>query len=370
MPDQAPGNDLAQHFRNSAVTSLPRAPLYAALSRSIAEDPDLHRLLEHAPPMQRLPVLLFAAIHAVLLEHPDDDLARWYPNLTDDPRPPTDRRLPHALEAFVATHHDRIVDLLATRSTQTNEVGRSSILLVALALVADETGDLCHLDVGASGGLNLLLDRYEHRYTPRPGTDDETSHPGTRTVGGPSTVVLDVSTQGAVPVPTRMPAIRRRCGIDRHPIDITDDDEAHWLEACVWADQTDRFARLAAAIDIARSDPPELLAGDATDSLAPVVERLAHHGHPVVTNSWTLSYFDRQEQIEYVAALDGLGEHVDLSWVFFESPQQTPGLPWSSAALEDAVSTSLSIARWRGGSRTVRHLARCHPHGYWMHWAG
>ena len=34
--------------------------------------------------------------------------------------------------------------------------------------------------------------------------------------------------------------------------DITDDDEARWLEACVWPDQTDRFERLKATIEMAR----------------------------------------------------------------------------------------------------------------------
>ena len=36
------------------------------------------------------------------------------------------------------------------------------------ALLADEVGPLGHLDVGASGGLNLLLDQYEYRYGDKP----------------------------------------------------------------------------------------------------------------------------------------------------------------------------------------------------------
>ena len=38
-----------------------------------------------APPTQRQPVLLFACVHDLLLGAPDDELARFYPNLTATP---------------------------------------------------------------------------------------------------------------------------------------------------------------------------------------------------------------------------------------------------------------------------------------------
>ena len=38
--------------------------------------------------------------------------------------------------------------------------------LLALAELDDEVGPLAWLDVGASGGLNLRLDRYHYRYEP------------------------------------------------------------------------------------------------------------------------------------------------------------------------------------------------------------
>jgi hypothetical protein len=261
---------------------------------------------------------------------------------------------------FVEDHRDRIADLVATRSTQTNEVGRCAFLLPALGLVAAEVGALGHLDVGASGGLNLLLDRYEYHYR-----DDGADH--TRTVGGPSPVVLDCATRGEVPVPPTVPGIVRRCGVDRHPIDVTDAGEAHWLEACVWPDQADRFHRLVHAIDLARQEPPELLAGDAVTSLAAAVERVGAGAHPVVTNSWVLNYLTPGQRIDYLAELDRIGAERDLSWIYAEAPALIPELP-SEPDPVDAHRTVLSLARWRGGVRTVDHLATCHPHGFWIHW--
>jgi hypothetical protein len=356
-----PGLDaeMARHFAASATTSLPRAPLYAALSAGISRDPDLYRLLLHAPSTQRLPVLLFACVHDLLLEDPRQELARWYPNLTPSPRPPGDPSLMPTFKLFVEAHADRLRTLLATRTTQTNEVGRCAILLPALGLLGDEVGPLGLLDVGASGGLNLLLDRYEYRYESQDGV--------VTTVGAPSSVVLEAATTGPMPVPARMPVIAVRCGIDQRPIDVTDDDEAHWLEACVWPDQPERFHRLVAAIEIARRTPPELLAGDAVKSIAAGVERVGASAHPVVMNSWVLNYLTAEGRIAYLDELDRIGADRDLSWIYAEAPALIPELPNGPDA-SDPHRTVLSMARWRGGSRIVEHLATCHPHGFWIHW--
>jgi hypothetical protein len=347
---------LEEHFAAFAATAQPRAPLYAALSAVVARDPDLSRVLERAPAQQRLPVLLFASVHALLLDEPGSELAQWYPNLTDDPRRPTERALGRVFTRFVDEHRSELEHLVATRTTQTNEVGRCALLLPALGLIAAEVGAIGHLDVGASGGLNLLLDRYEYHY--RSGDREDT-------VGGPSTVVLAADTRGPVPVPAAMPVIASRCGIDRHPIDVTDPGEAHWLEACVWPDQADRFHRLVRAIELAREHPPELLAGDAVTSLAPAIERIG--AHPVVTNSWVLNYLTASERVAYLAELDRIGAERDLSWVYAEAPALIPELPNEPDPV-DAHRTVLSMARWRDGRRTVTHLATCHPHGFWIHW--
>jgi hypothetical protein len=353
-------SELAHHFQASSVTSLPRAPLYSALSAGIARDPDLYRLLLHAPEPQRLPVLLFAATHDLLLKDPTHKLAKWYPNLTDQHRSPDDKELMSTFKGFVAGRSAAIAKLLATRSTQTNEVGRCSILLPALGLLSQEMGRLGHIDIGASGGLNLMLDSYEYHYKSE-------NEPASQKIGGPSSVVLQTGTTGAFPVPSAMPEIYSRCGVDRHPIDITDDGEARWLEACVWPDQRDRFHRLREAIAIAKQAPPEVLAGDAVASLQPTIEQVGRAAHPVVTNSWVLNYLTTRERVDYLAELDRIGSTRDLSWIYVEAPALIEGLP-TAPDPKDPHRTVLSLARWRNGERSVEHLATCHPHGFWIQW--
>lgn len=350
---------LRRDFESFVGSALPRAPLYSALSAVLAADAGLRRILLHAPPNQRLPVLLLAAVHDVLLGHIDDELAAWYPNLTPAHRPASDPALATAFERFVTSYRSEIIECVATRSTQTNEVGRSALFVPAFGLLADEVGPLGHLDIGSSGGLNLLLDRFRYRYTTVDGI--------TETVGNDSTVVIDVETTGDVPVPARLPTITARLGVDAAPIDVTDDEAARWLEACVWPDQPERFRRLRAAIEIARRHPAELVTGDAVAELAGGIDRVGDGQHPVVTNSWVLNYLTSEARIAYLAELDRIGSERDLSWVYAEAPELIPELP-NDPDPKGADRTVLSMARWRNGERTVEHLATCHPHGFWIHW--
>jgi hypothetical protein len=342
----------ARMFADFSRTTKSRAPLYARLAAGIARDEQLAALILRAPPEQRQPVLLFACIHDLLLAGFDGDLARYYPNLTADP----DRGDPlPALREFCARHDSGLTERLVGRSTQTNEIGRCALLLPAFGLLAAEVGPLAHLDVGASAGLNLLLDRYCYRYEPG------------GALGPPSTVELICGTRGAVPVPPAIPEIVARLGLDRSPVDVHDPAEARWLEACVWPDQIDRFARLRAALSMARLDGVEVRQGDAVADTAPLVESLARTGHPVVTNTWVLNYLTADERAAYVDALDALGARLDLSWLFAESPYLTQNLPGPRGD-RAADRTVLVLVRWRAGQRMVTHLADVHPHGYWLHW--
>lgn len=350
--------ELARRFRENAASSHPRAPLYAELSKGIAADPELHGLLAHAPIDQRLPVLLFACVHASLLGDAHHGLAEWYPNLTDSPRSPVDPALITTFRDFVADRAPEIKLMLATRKTQTNEVARCLMLLIGFGRIADEVGPMTHLDVGCSGGLTLFSDRFQYRYE---------HHDGTVTSIGPeSTVKLTAAIRGELPLPTTLPKIAARRGVDLSPIDVTDDAEARWLEACVWPDQPDRFRRLRSAIAIARAEPPELIVGDAVTTIAPALAPLADIAHPVVTNTWVLNYLDSPSRTAYVAALDQIGTEYDLSWVFAESPALTPELPWEQEPVDPHL-TVTTLVRWRSGQRTVEHLATSHPHGYWIH---
>lgn len=343
---------LSDRFRSFARTTT-RAPLYRDLADAIASDEDLLDLLDGASDEQALPVLLFAAVHSLVLEHTDSELARHYPTVHEPADSGSPRR---AFRRFALDHADEIREIVARRRTQTNEVGRCALFLPALAAVAAECGTLALIDVGASAGLNLLLADYHYVYE----TESDSVH-----VGAPSPVVLQCSVRGPAPLPHAIPSIGSSVGLDADPIDVHDEESCRWLEACVWPDQLDRFRRLVAALEMARRTPPDVRPGDAVVDLAALISEA--RGHPVVMNSWVLNYLCEADRRAYVAELDSIGEHTDLSWIIAESPAETPGLPVPTTEPPEQV-TVLSLVRWRGGHRDVRRLATCHPHGYWMHW--
>jgi hypothetical protein len=175
------------------------------------------------------------------------------------------------------------------------------------------------------------------------------------------------STRGDGPVPVEIPPVAASRGVDLDPPDLADADDARWMQACCWPDQTDRFERLAAAIAVADTHPPVVVRGDAVDRLESLLTDLVGSGHPVVTTSWVLNYFEATKRRAFVDRLDEVGASTDLSWVIAESPTLTPELPHGRSTSEER--TALTLVTWRRGVRRIRPLGTCHPHGYWLHWA-
>ena len=346
LPD--PG--LAVHFANFAATTRRRAPLYSRLSAGIADSPLLPVLFQDALGPARVPVILFAAVHDLLLADRSASLARFYPNLAEHPDPGDP--VPEFLD-FCAAHAAAIRQTVATRLPQTNEIGRSALLLAGFDRL--DAPRLAHLDVGASVGLNLMVDRLGYR-------------DGHGAQLGSSTVVLECSVRGDPPrLARRLPVIGARLGLDAHPIDTGDADALRWLEACVWPDQADRFHLLEAALELQARHPVEVRRGDAVDDLATAVTALGGRGHPVITTSWVLCYLTSERQQAWLDETDRLGAGTDLSWVWAEAPARVDILP-VAAELAGSETTTLGITTWRDGRRTDRVLAECHPHGYWLQW--
>ncbi len=252
-----------------------------------------------------------------------------------------------------------IEPLLATRTTQTNEVGRSSILWPILSSLAGDVGALALIEVGASAGLNLLLDRWAYA------DDDGTLLPG----GDPSSPVrLRARHHGIRPGNATLP-LASRIGLDRNPLDVTDPDAARWLLACMWPDELDRFRRTEQAIAVAATAPPTIRRGDAVADLRPLIAA-AGDGHLTIVTTWVLTYLAAEEQLAFVEQLDHVGRERDLTWVFAESPMYSPVLPWpsGSADLTPRGETLVVEVHFRSGRRTISTQAVAHPHGRQVRW--
>ena len=92
---------------------------------------------------------------------------RWPPFAVSRPALRLSNSVAAVFADFCHLHRAAIERLVATRSTQTNEVGRCSALLPGLCLIASQyewNEPLSLLDLGTSAGLNLLFDDYAYTY--------------------------------------------------------------------------------------------------------------------------------------------------------------------------------------------------------------
>jgi hypothetical protein len=213
-----------------------------------------------------------------------------------------------ALRALLDRRGHEVVEIMRTRRTQTNEVGRCAVLLPALP-----AGPLALVEVGASAGLCLLLDRFLYDY-------------GSTRVGVASSPIrLPCIVTGAAPLPAACPEVVWRRGLDINPIDVHDDDAVRWLLACVWRDHAERRRRLEAAIDLARSDPPPVTRGDLVDDLPALLAGAPPDATLVVLHSAVLRYVspDRREAFAHVLA--ETSKRRKVVWISNEGPGVWPG---------------------------------------------
>ncbi|NUT46009.1 MAG: DUF2332 domain-containing protein, partial [Saccharothrix sp.] len=178
-------------------------------------------------------------------------------------------------------HTDELHTLVASTVVQTNEPGRSAPLFgglqTATHLAAAEAGrrtpfPVRLLEVGASGGLNLRPHHIAYR------VDGVT-------LGDPgSPFALDPEWTGRPPVDLgHNLRLVRRAACDLDPVDVSTEDGRLHLSSFVWADQTRRFARLQAAIGLARLDPVPVRCATGPEWLA---EQLVRPERDVLTVVW------------------------------------------------------------------------------------
>jgi hypothetical protein len=251
--------------------------------------------------------------------------------------------LPGALRG----EEDFLRRFVAEQGVQTNEVQRSWILLPLFLRVVERTGmsSLALVELGPSAGLNLVWDAYRYRYA----------------AGGwgPASAELVLEGEERSPVPPRLLALDaevvRRVGVDQSPIDVTTDEGARLLTCFVWADQHERIARLRAAIDAVRRDPPELLRGDLVELLPDALAGAPPDTLLVVFQTAVLAYLEPDRRARLREVLQAAGSNAPLAFVSTGRPRGEDNA-WG-----------LRITYWPGDEREF--AGHADYHGSWVEWA-
>jgi len=353
---------------------------YQALTAAAAEHADWAALLAAAPVRQQSPTLWLAALQDRVLERVErgerPPLAGYYASVGDARAP--DAALVAHLGDFIERQRDELAACIATRTTQTNEIGRCAVLWPVLQSLVDQTGQrrVALLDVGCSAGLNLGVDHWRYRYV-----DDATgatlaTTPPDRDPRAPE-IACRVLAGGRGKLDADTPAfdIVSRLGIDLSPIAVDDEAQIRWLRACLWPQDGERRARFDAAVAIARTQRWPLAAtADAAASIAQWIATLPADVTPVVFNSWVLSYFDAPLLDAHVASVLEAVAQRGAVWISADDPTLSrtwwPGIPQVEATkLPNA--TAWTVARPDGHGGVAWALAAVsHAHGRWMLYEG
>jgi hypothetical protein len=309
---------IARIYRRFAeIEARDRSPVYAEVAASVAEDREILDFLAALPPVKWQPNLLFGAVQYLTGPIPG---AREF-------------------RARFAARTDEIRAVMLARTTQTNEPARCATLLPALAALPQP---LALLEVGASAGLCLQPDRYGYDYG---------------RVRIPGELVLPCRANDATPLPSRVPEVVWRAGLDLNPLDVRDPDDCAWLEALIWPGEEVRIPRLRRALEIARRDPPRVRQGDLRTDFAALAAEAPRGATLVVFHTAVLAYVREPADREAFAAAVAESGAV---WLANESPRAIPGVP----AEHDGVLARDAFVLARDGEP----IAWTEPHGTWVNW--
>lgn len=294
------------------------SPMYAELLARLADDleaggPTAHVLRGHEddPGPSGLALRLTGSVHRLVLAGAAPELTAYYP--TTGGSWTTDGVA--AVIDLLDRRGDEVRPLL-DHAPQTNEVGRSSALLGGLLRIVERWPLPVRLfEIGASGGLNLLADRFRYRDVEGGGWGDPESP-----------VVLDRAWEGAPLSLERPVTVLERGGCDVHPVDVTTEDGRLTLTSYVWPDMSARHARLAGAIELARREPVRVVRTNAASYVEGLELRTGRV--TVVWHSVMWQYVPRAEQELVTARLADLGASATdlgpLVHLFAEPTRRTP----------------------------------------------
>jgi hypothetical protein len=293
------------------------------------------------PVADALALRMAGALHALALTGSAPALVPCYPPSAA----PVEPLRPVVLD--VVREHQSAIRAFLVSPPQTNEVGRSGVLVGGFLEIAKVTGlPLRCLEIGASAGLNTIWDRYHYRL-------------GAVGWGDPqSPVSLAPSWEGPSPPVDAPLRVIERHACDIAPIDLEDPAQRLRLRAYIWADQRERLSRLESAIDLARAHGPRVDQADAADWVRTKLREPAASSATVLYHSIMWQYMPPETQASIRASLDEAGGRATsaapLAWLRFE-------------LLDSLSQPELRMTLWPG-AHDVR-LAVAHPHGSSVQWS-
>lgn len=320
--------------------------IYSRIAEGIGRDAELKALCANARPGQPHANMILGAVHFLLLRGNRHPLQRFYGTVgcgvsaeREDPFPD--------FRDFVLSHREAVQRLIATRVTNTNEIGRSALLHPGFRAIASKVDrPLSLIEIGPSAGLNMIWDSFGVRYRKdgaiKASINDE------------APLIIECELKGDHLPPTGSPpSIAGRVGLELNPVDLANADDRDWLRALIWPNQVARLERLDRAIELFAAHQPLIKAGDALTLLPDALAAVPSGETPCVYHTIAIYQFSRamRQALDDILTVAGLRRPV-----------------WRLSFEYDGELYILSAIRYADGTRQETRLASCHPHGTWLEW--
>lgn len=347
----------AQLRKQSAACTALGSPLTAALLHAAADDYARRGAVRALLADWRTPahkddamaLRLAGGLHDAVLAGRAPALARFYPSAGGRFGAAEGQALWQAARGHIGASRRSLRRWMERSVPQTNEVGRAAALLAGLLQIAAATRlPLALYEIGASAGLNLLLDQFAYRL-------------GRHRWGERAArVQLRCAWHGRAPALDAPLQVRARRGCDIAPVRWRKAHERRRLEAWVWPDMMARLTALRAALDLAAKRPPRV---EKSTAAAWAAKRLAapRQGEVrVLMHSVVWPYLPSAERRAIAAHMEALGTRASaaapIAWLAFE-----PGARVAQGFV-------LRLRLWGAGDARPRVLARGQPHGSAVRW--
>ena len=284
------------------------------------------------------PLRLIGALHELALSGEEPTLSAAYEALDAE-------AIWAAARPALVSRRERLAAFMS-HEPQTNEVRRSICLVGGFLEIAAATGlPLRCFEIGASAGLNTSWHCYRYSL-------------GAAAWGDPaSPLAMDTDWQGPPPPTDAAVEVIERAACDRRPTNLHDPGQQRRLLAYIWADQTERLARIRTAIGMA-------LAYRVTVEAADAVVWTRHRVAPrdgtatVLFHSVFWQYMPAESQAALRQAIEETGARATatapFAWLRMEPSPET------------MMVMQVRLTLWPGGEE--RLLAETHPHGATVKW--
>ena len=321
------------------------SPLYYNLSKKISEDNELLYIASFCKQRQPIPNLFLASVHYLLRNNPSEPLAGYYPSIT---KAFNSNLSFDAFKEFCIRNKKHIIALEQTKIVQTNALNRCAYLMPILSSLFDSKA-VNLIDIGTSAGLTLNMDKYEYHYN--------NSH----FIGESPVKIRSEIKGGELPKFENIVQIKNKIGIDQNPIDLKVNENANWLKALVWADNTERLEKVEQAIQIAQQEHIQFKKAKTILEFEEIIQNQEKNTPLVIYHTHVLYQFTVEERKEFWGLIDTIGSNRDLTYLAAEG---------RSVFKKDygLNATIVEITKYQKGVKTTEVVATPNGHANRIKW--